>query len=139
MLGWALVGVQAGSVLEIHRFTGNTLSDTHSNDQAEKYDRLALVVVGLNDASGFTFTFGSGNLTAEIMLPTQDWAARVGRRTTLSVFSYGYTWMVQSFLHQTVPALHRSGASTHQTGCDLWEKTYRAAVINHSYVDGRTG
>lgn len=137
-LGWALVGVKSGGVVEIYRYVGNTLYTAFLSDQAKTYDQLALVVVGLNAGSGFKFTFSSGKLTPEIMLPTASRVARVGEKNNPQRF--------QVRLHLDGPSVltPSGGSSPSVRGIDvtklnvylIGKKAYTAKIINSSYVDG---
>ncbi|MFQ6003527.1 MAG: VWA domain-containing protein, partial [Candidatus Zixiibacteriota bacterium] len=137
-LGWALIGMSSGRVLDIYRFTGNTFYSAFLNDQTKKYDKLALVVVGLNSESKFNYKFGSGNLKPKIMLPTQTRVARVGEKNNPQRFQIRFHLDGPKVLTPAgsgPPSVRGVDASKVEVTL-VGKKSYSATVINSSYVDG---
>ena len=80
-LGWAIVGVRGGNkVTEIARGMGTTFYRSYIDNPVDPFVQLALIVVGLNQAADFDYAFGSGQIGATILQPTQDRMAFAGKR-----------------------------------------------------------
>jgi hypothetical protein len=80
ILGWAVVGIRSGNrVSEIYRGIGNVFYKTFINDPSDNFERIALVVAGLNDAADFDYALGFGQLGGQITLPVTSAPAHVGR------------------------------------------------------------
>ncbi len=79
-VSWALIGMRGGAVIDIYRSSGSTFYRTLINPPRSLYDKLAVVVVGLNTEADFDYAFGWGAVTGEIRRPTMNRMAYVGTR-----------------------------------------------------------
>ena len=80
VLGWAVVGIRGGNrVSEIYRGIGNVFYKAFINDPSDNFERIALVVAGLNDAADFDYALGFGQMSGQITLPVMSAPAYVGR------------------------------------------------------------
>ena len=137
-LGWALIGMNAGKVLDMYRFTGNTFYSALLYDQIKKYDKLALVVAGMNSDSKFKYVFDSGEFTSKIMLPTQTLVARVGEKSNPQRFQIRFHLDGPKQLTPVgagPPSVRGVDASKVKVTL-VGKKKYTATVINSSYIDG---
>ena len=141
-LSYALIGVKAGNrVSEILTGSGNEFYRAVVNTPGDAYQRLALVVIGLDDGATFDYAYATGNITGAIRKPDINRMAFVGRKNDPGRF--------QVWLRLEGPAsLTPSGAGSMSVkGLDasLFQvnlrsttngATYPATILNTSYVSG---
>lgn len=141
-LSYAVVGVQAGNrVTQIYHGSGSEFYRALVNPPTDPYQRMALIVIGMNHGADFDYAFGTGSISGQIRTPTSDRMAFVGSMDIPERF--------QSRLLLQGPAiLTPSGAGTiSMRGLDpsLFEvtlrsvatgATYPATILNTTYVDG---
>lgn len=141
-LGWAVVGVRGGNqVTEIARGLGTTFYRSYIDNPGDPFSRLALIVVGLNEAADFNYAFGFGQIGAAVLLPTTDRMAFAGKRDEPRRFQV-------RLRIQGPPVLTPEGAAPiSMRGLDPSHfrlvlrsagtgATYPASIINGSYVSG---
>ncbi len=77
-LSWALVAISGGRVREVLTGKGRTFYRALINPPRGLYDRLAVVVVGLDRGAQFDYAFGWGGISGQIRRPDLDHMAYVG-------------------------------------------------------------
>ncbi|RLB09365.1 MAG: hypothetical protein DRG59_02560 [Deltaproteobacteria bacterium] len=140
-LSWAIIGLQGDRVLDIYRSSGGTFYRALINPPRSLYDKLAVVVVGLNKGSDFDYAFGWGAVSGEIRRPIMSRMAYVGEKDDPERFQARLRLLGPSVL--TPPGT----GSISIKGLDPTDFTvvlessstgaeYVASIINASYVSG---
>ena len=141
-VGWALIGIKNGNqVTTIYRTVGSTFYRALINSPGDTYDKLALVVIGLNNAADFDYAFGWGPVSGDIRRPTLERMAYVGEKDEPKRFQARLEMLGPSVLTPSGsgsvslrgldPALFEINLRSVGTGA-----SYPVAIVNASYVSG---
>ncbi|MEL7450880.1 MAG: hypothetical protein AAFN78_16825, partial [Pseudomonadota bacterium] len=70
-MAWALVGVDTGGVVtEILRGSGTEFYRAVVQSETDRFEKMALVAIGLNDTSDIEYAFSTGQVSGDIKRPT---------------------------------------------------------------------
>ena len=140
-LGWVLIGISGDTVKYLYSGTGDNYQRILINSAGNSFTRLVAIVIGLDEGDTFSYEFISGDITAEVLLPTLLQQAFVGDKASPQRFQ------IRLLVQGSSGLLLPGGTSSSVKGLDPSDfrviveesggaPSYEATVINGEYVNG---
>jgi hypothetical protein len=141
-LSWALIAMRGGQVIKIYRSSGYEFYRAIINPPGGLYDKLAVVVTGLNSSAEFDYAFGWGSVTGTIKFPTLNNMAYVGTKEDPERFKIGLRLTGPSVLTPpstspvSIKGLDPTNFSVTLISDATGARYEDATIINAEYVSG---